>query len=217
MKQPNPGIGQFFSVMISRQPYLNLLYLFGAFPLGLFYFVFLVSGIYLGVSLSIIWVGIPLLLMVAAGWWMLARFERFLTIHILNEDIPELNLPAKNDIAIWNRLKEHFRSPITWKSLLYLFLKFPLGLATFVILVTLVFITFAFLSLPFTYDTMEISFGPWLPLWQINSFVDALPFVVIGLLLWPVTLNIVNGLAWIHARLAKVLLSEDQVEFSRSR
>ena len=210
MKQPNPGIGQFFSVMISRQPYLNLLYLFGAFPLGLFYFVFLVSGISLGVSLSIIWVGIPLLLMVAAGWWMLARFERFLTVHILNEYIPELNLPVKNDIAIWNRLKEHFRSMITWKSLLYLFLKFPLGLATFVILVILIAVTLAFLSMPFTYHTMEISFGPWLPLWQINSLVDALPCVLIGLLLWPVTLNIVNGLAWTHAKLARMMLSKNQ-------
>ncbi|MBN1264619.1 MAG: sensor domain-containing protein [Anaerolineales bacterium] len=212
MEHPNPGLSQFFRVMVSKQPYLNLLYLFSSFPLGLFYFVFLVSGIALGVSLSIIWVGIPLLLVMAAGWLMLAKFERFLAVHILNEDIPEFNHSANTDTNLWNRFREHFANTVTWKSLLYLILKFPLGLATFVILVTLVALTLAFLSLPFTYNTMEISFGPWLPLWQMDSVVDALPCVLIGLLLWPVTLNVVNGLACIHARLARVMLSKNQVE-----
>jgi hypothetical protein len=77
-------INRFFSIAVSGQAYLNLFYLLTAFPLGILYFVFLVIGIILGISLSIIWVGIPLLLLVGAGWWGLLVFERFLAVHLLN-------------------------------------------------------------------------------------------------------------------------------------
>ena len=59
-----------------------------------------------------------------------------------------------------------------------------------------------------TQDTFQvISFGSGLPVWQIDSLGDALLAALIGLMLWPVTLHINNGLAWVHAKLAKLMLS----------
>jgi hypothetical protein len=206
-------IRRFFKVMGSGQAYLNLLYLLAAFPLGIFYFIFLTSGLSLGVSLVIIWVGIPLLLLVGAGWWMLASFERYLVIHILKEDVPEMARPMDPGANLWNRFVGYCTNPVTWKSLLYLFLKFPLGLATFVILVTVLALTLAFLSMPFTYRSLQdfqvVSFGPWLPVWQIDSLMDALLGALIGLLLWPLTLHLTNGLGWAHAKFAKLMLGND--------
>jgi len=201
----------FFGVMGSGQAYLNILYLLAAFPLGIFYFVYLVSGLSLGISLSIIWVGVPLLLLVGAGWWMMASFERYLAIHLLNEDVPEMALHTNPNDDLWTRFKTYFTSPVTWKSLIYLFIKGPLGLATFTVLAILVPLTLGLLSMPFTYQNFELFQGISLGfgVWQIDSLADALLAALVGLILWPVTLHITNGLVWVHASLARLMLGKE--------
>ena len=69
MNNPNQSILRFFRVMANGQCYLSMIYLLASFPLGVFYFVFLVSGLSLGISLVIIWVGIPILLIVGIVIW----------------------------------------------------------------------------------------------------------------------------------------------------
>ena len=217
MEKSNQSASQLLWVIFSLQAYKNLIYLGAAFPLGVFYFIFLVSGISTGISLMIIWVGIPILLLVGVGWWFLASFERFMAIHILNEVIPEMVRSSQESADNWTRFKAYFTNPVTWKSLLYLLLKFPLGMATFVILITLISLTLVFLSMPLTYASLlpfqaGISIGMGLPVWHIDSLGDALLCVVIGLLLWPTTLHITNGLAWVHAKFARLMLSVDPWE-----
>jgi hypothetical protein len=78
----------------------------------------------------------------------------------------------------------------------------------------LISLTLAFLSMPFTYEFLPewqigVFFDPGLPAWHINSMNDALLGALIGLMLWPVTLHVTNGLAWVHAKFAKVMLSVD--------
>jgi len=213
MNNPNLTLGRFFKVLGSGQAYLNLLYLLAAFPLGVFYFCFLVSGFSLGVSLTIIWVGLPILLLVGAGWWLLAGFERFMVIHLLKEAVPAMRRPLNESAGIWTRFTGYLTNPVTWKGLLYLFLKFPLGMVTFVILVILVALTLSFLSLPFTYQSQQFFQGSFfhvgLLAWQIDSLGEALLGAFIGLLLWPLSLNISNGLAWLHAKFARLMLSVD--------
>ena len=77
---------RFIRVMVDLQAYLNVGYLVITFPLGVFYFVFLVSGLSLGLSTVIIWVGIPILLLTSIGWCSLASFERHMAIHWLKEN-----------------------------------------------------------------------------------------------------------------------------------
>jgi len=201
----------FFGVMGSGQAYLNLLYVLAAFPLGLLYFVYLVSGLSLGISLSIIWVGLPLLLLVGAGWWMMARFERYMAIHMLKEDVPEMALPANPNDDLWTRFKAYFTNPVTWKSLIYLIIKFPLGMATFVVLSVMIPLTLGFLVMPFIYENVQlfqgISFG--VGVWEINSLAEALLASLVGLILWPVTLHVSNGLAWVYAKLSKLMLGNE--------
>jgi hypothetical protein len=214
MNNPTQTAFRFFKVIVSGQAYLNLFYLLAAFPLGVFYFAFLISGLSTGISLSIIWVGIPILLLVGVGWWALASFERFMAIHWLKEDVPAMALPSNEGTDIWTRFKEFFTNPVTWKSPLYLLLKFPLGIATFVILIALTSLTLAFLTMPLTYEFLPefqvgVFFDPGLPTWRIDSLSDALLGSLIGLMLWPVTLHVINGLAWVHAKFAKVMLSVD--------
>ena len=214
MKNTMLGIRRYFEVIVNPQAYINLVYSLASFPLGIFYFVFLVSGLALGVSLAIIWVGIPIFLFVGLASLVMGSFERFMSIHLLKEDIPVLIFPSKGNNDIWGPIKEKIANPMLWKSPIYLFLKFPLGITSFVVLVTQVSLTLAFLNLPFTYETMEIIgpgifFGIDLPVWYIDSMGDALLGSVIGLLLWPVTLYISNGLTWVHAKFARIMLSAE--------
>ncbi|UCH09350.1 MAG: sensor domain-containing protein [Fidelibacterota bacterium] len=215
MSDPQSVAIRFFRVMGSGQAYLNLVYLLAAFPLGVFYFVFLVTGLSTGLALLIIWVGIPILLLVGAGWWVLANLERGMAVTLLKEDIPTMEFPRTEGAPIWARLKVRLVHPVTWSSLLYLFLKFPLVMATFVIVTTLVSLTLAFLSMPLTYEFLpEFQIGIFpvagAPGWRIDSMSEALLAVLIGLVLWPATLQITNGLAWIHAQCARVMLSVDR-------
>ena len=213
MKKTLHHVTRFFRIISSGQAYLNLIYLLAAFPLGILYFIFLITGLSTGISLTIIWIGVPILLLVGFGWWMLAGFERFMAIHLLKEDMP-IERPLIEDSDIWTFFKEHLADPITWKSLCYLILKFPLGMATFVILVTLISITLVMLIMPLTFESQQFFqtgffLGSDLAAWQIDSLSEALLCTLIGLVLLPTTLHISNGLAWLHAKFARMMLSDD--------
>ncbi len=83
--------GNIFGVFIQLQTYLNILYLLLAFPLGFGYFLFLVSGLLLGMLIFIMWFGVVILLFVLGVSWVLTVFERELAIRMLGIDIPPMS------------------------------------------------------------------------------------------------------------------------------
>lgn len=199
----------YFIVAGKGQSYLNLFYLLLSFPLGVFYFVFLVTGLSLGFSLAIVWVGIPILLLVALSWWSLGSVERWMAVYWLKEDIPPMILPSSEGKTLYERLKEFFTMPVTWNSLLYLILKFPLGLFSFTILTVLVSLVLSFLAMPVLYQVVGltnagINLGSgWV--WQIDSLGDAFIISIVGAFILPAALHICNGVTLLHSRLAKIL------------
>jgi hypothetical protein len=214
MNTKNWSVTRFITDIGTGQSYLNLIYILIAFPLGIFYFVFLVTGVAAGASLMIVWVGLPILVLVGIGWWFLAHFERMLAIYWLKEKVPPMTPQSMVGMDIWSRSVAHLKNPVTWKSFIYLLIKFPLGMATFVILFALISLTVAFLVMPIVYEYMPgfqmgLFFGPGIPPWEIDSLGEAFIGLVIGLVLWPVTIQVANGLAWIHAKFARMMLSMD--------
>ncbi|HZD55859.1 MAG TPA: sensor domain-containing protein [Anaerolineales bacterium] len=211
-KQPSNILARFFGVIARGSTYLNLLYVLLAFPLGLFYFIFLVVGLSLGFSLLIILVGILVLLIVFAGWLAFGAFERQLAIWLLREDIPPMtppklrNRPAESAVS-WNGFVAYLANPVTWTSLVYLFVKFPLGILSFVVSVAALSITAVFITSPLTFPFLqpEVWFT-WNSLWKIDTLGDALIAFVIGLALLFISLHVLNGLAWVSGRFAWVML-----------
>lgn len=210
MENPNQFLEKYFKIIASGQAYLNTLYLLLAFPLGIFYFTFLVTGLATAIPLIIIWVGLILLPLVMGAWWLLAAFERQLAIHLLKEEIPPMSPRTKSGEDIWARLKDFLLNPVTWKSLVYLFLKFPLGIFGFVVVVTLTSLTLVLLSAPLTYQLfeMQVIASPTLS-WQINTLNNAVIATLVGILLWPASLWAFHGLAWINAKFAKLMLAHN--------
>ena len=157
-------------VVADPQSYLNIIYLLLGLPLGIAYFVFLVTGVSVGFGLVVIWVGVPILALVLLGSWALCQFERVLTNTLLNEDIPrverldtsskpEASLGAEERLFIgtWRRLKAHLSDRLTWTGIFYLLLRFPLGIGSFVMAVVLISVTAACWAPPRTTGSMRAS------------------------------------------------------------
>ena len=90
-----------------RQTYLNMIYLLISFPLGIAYFVFLVTGISLGLGLVITLIGIPLLVLMTFLWYWVGIFERELSSHILGIDISPVKNKALKQKAFLKKVTTH--------------------------------------------------------------------------------------------------------------
>jgi len=203
---------RFFGVIARSATWLNLVYLLLAFPLGLFYFVFLVTALSVGLSLVIIWVGIFILGVTAACWWAFAAFERSLADGLLGTHLTPAPRPWLEADGVWPRIKTHFASAATWKDLVFLFVKFPLGLVSFVVVVTLSAVAGAFLAAPAYYrfattDTgRTVHHGIFLGIWTVDRLWEALLLVPVGALLVFVALHAFNGLGAMWRGVARGLL-----------
>ena len=137
----------------------------------------------------------------------------------LKEDIGPMRLTTEEGatLDIWGRIKQHSRNPVTWKTLVYLFAKFPLGIVSFVAVVVSMSVTIAltvspvwvlFFGFEYTGVGDDIGYYPW---WEVGSVSDALLLSIIGVLLFFVALHTLNVFAWCHKKLARVLLSNEYV------
>ena len=201
MDTTNDG-DRFFSVALEGQTYLNILYLLLAFPLGLGYFIILVTGLSLGFSLAVIWIGLLILALMVIAWWIMAAIERQLAIWLLREQIPPMASPKPAGPEFWARCKSHLTNPVTWKSLVYLFVKFPLGILSFVVVVTCLSLSAGLIAAPWLYPYSHIELGVRI----IDTPSEAWFAAAVGVVVAVLSMHLMNGLAFVSGRLARVML-----------
>jgi len=204
MNETTDIVKQFFGVAARGETYLNIIYLLLAFPLGTAYFVFLVTGLSLGISLLIIWIGIPILLFMIVAWWGLVVFERQLAIWLLHVDIPPISRDTTSGQSAWVQLKAHLSNPLTWKGLAYLFARFPLGIFSFVVAFTLIALTGALVFAPLTYTNPESQM--YIFSWQIDTLNEAVICSIVGLGVGLISMHVMNGLAFVSGRFTSLML-----------
>jgi hypothetical protein len=193
----------FFGVLLDPQSYLNMVYLLAAFPLGTFYFVFLVTGLSLGVGLSITLLGIPVLGVVFAATRALCALERRIANVVLKAEIPSTS-EREPVSGLWNQFKALLKDRTTWTGMLYLFIKFPLGIITFTVTVAFISASLALISTPTVYPFVDIDFV----FWQVTTWQGTLIFTLFGIMLLFVSFHLLNGLALVSARLARMTLGK---------
>ncbi|HJH31537.1 MAG TPA: hypothetical protein C5S50_05030 [Methanosarcinaceae archaeon] len=208
MNETTNSIKKLFGVAARSESYLNIIYLLLAFPMGTSYFVFLVTELSLGLSLSIIWIGIPILLLMFAAWWGLVMFERQLAIYLLHIDIPPISHNVASGLSVWVQLKTHLGNPLTWKGLIYLFARFPLGVLSFVVAFPLIILTGALVFAPLTY-TDPVS-QIYIFSWQIDTLNEAMICSIVGFGMGLVLMHIMNGMAFVSGRFAILMLGTAQ-------
>jgi hypothetical protein len=200
---PRSTIERFFRAPFEARTYGNLLFLALAFPLGLAYFIFLAVGLALGLGLTIVWVGLPILALVLLASWGLAALERQMAIHLLGAEVPPMApAPVLQQQTALQRARAFVSNPVTWKGLGYLAIKFPLGLATFVLMVTALAVSGGLIASPLLYDFGQVQLG----VWQVDTLPEALGVSLVGLVCGLVTLNLLNGIAFAWRGLASALL-----------
>lgn len=202
--KPGLQILNVFGVLFRPTTYRNVAYLSLAFPLGLFYFVFLVTGLALGFGLYIVVVGLPLLILVFLCWRLFIRFERLQSRWLFGRQIASDQVLAwSKENRLWPWFKSRLASPVSWKGFLFLLLKFPLGLASFVIVVTFGALSCALLLAPILYTRVPYEVFDS----TIVTAGQAWLLAAIGLMLGLLSLHIFNGIAWVFRWLSARLLS----------
>ncbi len=213
----------FVAIAARRLTYLRLLYLLLAFPLGTFYFVFLLTMVSVGVS-TVVVAGIGLVLLVITGlcWRGFAWFERQLAINCLGADVPPMTLDRPRPASYLELLKAYLADPVTWKSLAYLLLEFPFGILAFTVITTLFSLCVALVFYPLVYVVanqqvlLGSSPGQMFPGITLDGTTD--PGVVVslfavtllGVLATFGSLHVVNALGAAWARFAELMLGVDR-------
>lgn len=201
-----------------------MLYFLLSFILSLIFFVLTVTLLSVGVSTIIIWIGIPILFLAFAMLRGIANIERSLLRHLLDTDIAEpYPLPAGK--SWWKTAAAYLRDVSTWKSLLYVLIKFPFSMALFWLTFSLWVSALAFVLCPIIYlfvtqllavqgihtDIGMLNIGLFAihitGVFDIIMFFRSLFCVPVGLALLVVTHYIVRGLAWLMAEIGRVFLS----------
>lgn len=206
----------FFGVVANRQSYVNILYLLFSLPLGIFYFVFLTTALSLGVGLVPLFVGIPLLAFVFCLSRSMMGFERVMAENILSCRMPEPPSRLSTSTGFWGKVLKELLDPQAWKSMVFLIVKFPLGILAFTVTVTLTATSAALALAPLFYGLVRENlyidiFDPryntafYLLPAGMPSFDKAVLCSLAGIALGIASLHVFNLLAWFNARLVAVM------------
>ena len=151
--------------------------LFADFWFGLAYFIFIIGGFSIALSLSLVLIGIPLLLFMLATTRTLAALDRRVMSEILDlpapQDFDDVDTRGAN---LGERLGMYLGSAATWRSALYLLVKFPIGMISFTLsmLILLPLAVEVLLLAPLTIDlhllTVRLMRWSAIGLYRLNNF-----------------------------------------------
>jgi uncharacterized membrane protein len=236
-----PSLRSLAAAPVQTRTYRHLLYLGLTFPLGVAYFVVLSVGLSLSASLIVLVIGLPLLVVTLLLVRGLAAVERLLANGLVDTDIAAPAYPFRTG-SVPDRLRGLLLNRRTWIECGYLLSKFPAGVGIFVVLVTGLTTSLAFVATPVYYDTpgrrvgvfladpvtvspslsvpwgdvlVGIEFAATVSQWAVDSLGEALAFSVLGVVLLVVTLNLVNLIAWLLRRYTRALLGDPTTALDR--
>jgi signal transduction histidine kinase len=178
-----------------------------ALPLGIAYFVTLAVGVSLGAGLAVLVIGLGVLAVTVLAWRIMAAIERGLARRLLDVTIPAPAHMAPG-LSPWQRVKSLLRDPVTWKSLVFVVLKLPLGVLSFSVLAALGFVGCVLAFSPGIVALTPVTFFGWI----METPAEAIPIVPAGIALLLAGLHLANGMAWLSALFARVMLGPSTVQ-----
>jgi hypothetical protein len=195
---PTPAWRSLLRPLITTRGYTALTHHLLGLPLGVLYFTWLVTGIATGLGLAITVIGIPVLTLVFATVRPLLAGERAMSNALLGTSIASAPLAPEGD-GWFGQLKAYWTDSATWRGILYLLLRFPIGTATFTVAVatyaTGLYLVAAPIVAPF--DTMELG------IWEPNTVLEGLALVPLGAAVLVASGWISEGMATMSRALAR--------------
>ena len=191
--------------LADQATYRRLVYLLSGIPLGLVWFVALVTVWSLCVALVITPLSIVLVIGLAFLTRGFAAIEAELARSLLGADAHAPSPPPPAG-KFWARLRAMFGAGF-WRAQGYLmirsFVGFPVGIAIFSVLATALGLIFAPVWVPLVHGGAQLGF------WSPHTFIQSLVLVPAGLVLLPATLLIVGPIAGAFRPIASGLLRSD--------
>ena len=220
-EHPAPAFrpGRVLAAPVSPHTWAATGYLVATLPLGTFWFTLLAVGLSVGLSLLIVWVGLPVLVLTMLAWRGGAMLERRWLRAALGVRVADPYQPLPPG-SLLRRLRILASDPATWKDLGYLVLLLPLGVLWFTIVVALWSVALAFVTMPAWYQLMPagqariFGIGGDRVLLLVDSLPEALLVAVVGLLLLVAAAWVARGLAIAHAAVAEALLGPSQAQLA---
>ncbi len=200
----------------------SILYLLLSFPLSLLYFLLIIAGISIGFSTLVIWVGVPILFLTLLGLRWIAAVERDVTARLLHIDMPYI--PYRDHQG--RTLKIWLRDSLTWKSLAYVLIKFPLGILSFVLVLALPLAALTLFLEPFIYllnifvnSMLGVHGYKFLPFfWYDTSRFESIHFlqsfigIPLGIIFAAASRYVLTGLATASGDFARAMLCKNDYE-----
>ena len=206
IRPPSHALRRFLDVPFRAQTWRHVLYLLLALPLGGVYLAVLVAGASIGAALAVIAIGLGVLASTVAAWQVMARLERRLARRLLGVEITPPARVAPGP-SVWERARRLVRDPVTWKSLVFVLLKLPIGVVAFAALAGLGSVALGLVLAPALVALAPDTFSDWI----IDTPADAVPLVPAGLVGVLLVLHLANGLAWLLGLFARVMLGPTTV------
>lgn len=183
--------------------------MFAMFPLGIAYFVSLVTLLAVGGSLIWTFPGMLIVLATIFASRLVGDAESAVVSRVADVEIRRPPWRTE-DIEGWrSRVWARLIDPTTWTGILYLFVQFPIGIGTFVSLVVTLTLSGAFVASPliihFTEEPLEFfAIGGFEII--VDTPVEAIWLIPIGLILFLLTVHFVNAFTFVHSRWAQFML-----------
>lgn len=208
---PAAGAGfvqRLFGVLIDPRAIGALAYLLLSLPWAVFAFVWSVTGLAIGLSLSIVWIGLPILAAFFSSLSGLALIEGRIIEALVGIRMPRRPSAGLRPSGIWERVRVGLTRGRNWATLLYFVIRLPLAVLEFTLATVAMSLSASFIALPLVQPFFEFpliqlpELGLWVPWW---SFVVLWP---IGLGFAMVALHLARGLCRFQGHVAKSMLVE---------
>jgi DNA-binding winged helix-turn-helix (wHTH) protein len=199
-RDPDGRARWFLKAPFRKEAWLALIYLLVSFPVGIAAFVYGVTMLSLGVGLIVLaLVGIPLLIVFMYSLQPYGELERSLSNKLLGTRIPPLYRGEPGDLWSRQRLVSRLKNPLTWRLLAFMFVRFAVCIAGFVVAVTLVTTPVSMLAAP-------ISTAAGGDVLWADTTVETIPFVVLSPLALVLAFNGLHGAGVVNAWFNRLFL-----------
>jgi hypothetical protein len=215
-KTGNATTGKVNWVLFNPKTYAAILYLLLSLPLGIIYFTIAITGLALSISLTPIFIGIPMFFGVAKLLNGIVYFEQGMIRQILGLPTPPASYTYNDQTEGANNwlmgMVRDFDGVLFIRNLLLVILRFVTGIVFFTIMVTVISVALGLIALPVVHiilmneiqiDILENSLISYFNIdWTYNE--QYLLYVGIGVVLFWGALRIVNGLMQIQRKIMYV-------------
>jgi Putative sensor len=191
---PDSDIDRIFGAVVRPQTYRHLLFLLISFPLGILYFVTMVAGMVAGIGTAIIVIGFVILAITLLLARLFGRLERELSKALLGATFES---PAPFPRGLRAAIKDRR----AWSTLIYLLVRFPLGVAGFIASVLFI-ASIPMMAAPLLYTIFPITLDNGV----VATSEEALLVSLFGFVFFLIFAHVVNGLAALSRRLGEALL-----------